>query len=153
MCLGLAAAWIADVPGPVLELGLGNGRTFDHLRALLPDREIVVFDRQVLAHPDCVPAPNRLIIGDLQQTLVSACRRFGSLVALAHADIGSGNAERDAETVRFLRRNLFPLLHPSGVIASDQKIDPDGWEEQPLPNGIDPERYFLYRRRAPRPST
>ncbi|MGH6887075.1 MAG: class I SAM-dependent methyltransferase, partial [Geminicoccales bacterium] len=33
-CLDLAAARIADLPGPVLELGLGNGRTYDHLREL-----------------------------------------------------------------------------------------------------------------------
>ena len=31
--------------GPVLELGLGNGRTFDHLRERLPGRRIVAFDR------------------------------------------------------------------------------------------------------------
>ena len=39
-CLGLAADLVAGVPGPVLELGLGNGRTYDHLRELMPDREI-----------------------------------------------------------------------------------------------------------------
>lgn len=147
-CLGLAAALIADVPGPVLELGLGNGRTFDHLRTLLPGRDIFVFDRQVLAHPDCVPAADRLILGDLQQTLVKTCRRFGSPVALVHADIGSGSSARDAETIEFLKANLPRVLHGRGVIASDQRIVPDGWEAQPLPMGIDPDRYFLYRSRV-----
>ena len=31
-CLNAAAGLIADVPGVVFDLGLGNGRTFDHLR-------------------------------------------------------------------------------------------------------------------------
>ena len=42
-CLEYAAGQIRDLPGPVLELGLGNGRTYDHLRELLPEREIFVF--------------------------------------------------------------------------------------------------------------
>ncbi len=54
-CLGDAARLIDGLPGPVIELGLGNGRTYGHLRTLLPAREIFVFDRQVMAHPDCVP--------------------------------------------------------------------------------------------------
>ena len=37
-CLEVAIARIADLPGPVLEFGLGNGRTYDHLRELLPTR-------------------------------------------------------------------------------------------------------------------
>ena len=147
-CLGLAAKLIADVPGPVLELGLGNGRTFDHLRTLLPGREIFVFDRQVMAHPDCVPAEGRLILGDLQQTLVKTCCDLGLLAALVHADIGSGSAVRDAETIGFLRNTLPGVLHGRGVIVSDQKIDPDGWEAEPLPKAIDPDRYFLYRFRG-----
>ena len=44
-CLNEAVAQIRGVEGFVLELGLGNGRTFDHLREICPDREIYVFDR------------------------------------------------------------------------------------------------------------
>ena len=36
---------IKDVPGDVLEMGLGNGRTYDHLRELIKDRRIFVMDR------------------------------------------------------------------------------------------------------------
>ena len=39
-CLNMAKELVVDVPGPILELGLGNGRTYDHLRELFPDREI-----------------------------------------------------------------------------------------------------------------
>lgn len=31
------------VAGPILEVGLGNGRTYDHLRELFPARDIYVF--------------------------------------------------------------------------------------------------------------
>ena len=48
-CLNRAAELIAGIPGPVLELGLGNGRTYDHLKEILPDREIFVFDRRIAA--------------------------------------------------------------------------------------------------------
>ena len=36
--LNWAAQEIAGVAGDVLELGLGNGRTYDHLRQVLPHR-------------------------------------------------------------------------------------------------------------------
>ena len=53
-CLDRAAALVRGVPGPVLELGLGNGRTYDHLRARLPGRDIFVFER---APPPTPTAP------------------------------------------------------------------------------------------------
>ena len=53
--LNQAAQDIGSMEGVVLELGLGNGRTYDHMRAILPDREIYVFEREVRAHPDCIP--------------------------------------------------------------------------------------------------
>ena len=54
-CIDHAIGLIADNPGPVFEVGLGNGRTYDHLRDLFPGRDIYVFERQVAAHPDCIP--------------------------------------------------------------------------------------------------
>ena len=63
-CLDQAARLIAELDGDVLELGLGNGRTYDHLRELCPDREIYVCERLVAAHPDCVP-PAELLATDL----------------------------------------------------------------------------------------
>ena len=48
-CLNHAASAVRAVPGTVLELGLGNGRTFDHLRHLLPGRALFVSDAEPLA--------------------------------------------------------------------------------------------------------
>ncbi len=55
-CLNWAAEAVAGIAGPVLELGLGNGRTYDHLRELLPEREIYVFERPNIfaGHTPCL---------------------------------------------------------------------------------------------------
>jgi len=71
-CLNAAAELVRDLSGPVLEFGLGNGRTYDHLRSLLPGRPIFVFERQVAAHPDCIPPDECLLLGDLHETLEGA---------------------------------------------------------------------------------
>ena len=67
--LDWAAAAIAGRDGLVLELGLGNGRTYDHLRERLPGRVIHVFERDVSPNPDSMPPADRLVEGDMAQTL------------------------------------------------------------------------------------
>jgi len=71
-CLDEAAHLITELDGDVLELGLGNGRTYDHLRQLFPDRKIYVCERRVAAHPDCVPPAELLLLGDMRDTLQKA---------------------------------------------------------------------------------
>lgn len=75
-CLDYACAAVKDRPGVIFELGLGNGRTYDHLREKLPGREIYVFERKVAAHPDCVPCAANLYEGDIDLTLPAAVERF-----------------------------------------------------------------------------
>jgi len=144
-CLARAVELIAAVPGPVLELGLGNGRTYDHLRGLLPDREIFVFDRQVAAHDDCIPDDRHLILGDLAETLRDARRRIGAPAALAHCDLGSGDAGRDRALAALIGPALAPLMARASVIVGDQDYRVDGWSRLDLPRGVAPGRYFLYR--------
>jgi len=147
-CLNLAAEYIGDLPGPVFELGLGNGRTYDHLREILPDREIFVFDREVAAHPDCIPDPAHLFLGDFQETLRRACARFAGTVALIHADVGSANAARDARLAAVIAGFLPALLRPCGVALSDRDVAFAGAEPVPAPASVAPQVYFLYRREA-----
>src|SRR4051794_585288 len=92
-CLTHAAGLIAEVDGIVLELGLGNGRTFDHLREVLPDGEISVSERQVAAPPDCVPDADHLILGDVRERLALTRPRLAGRVALAHIDLANGDAQ------------------------------------------------------------
>lgn len=148
-CLDAVAAAIADLPGPVLELGLGNGRTYDHLRERLPGREILVFDRVLAAHPDCVPPAELLYLGELEQTLPRARERIGATAALAHADLGSGRPEQDRAVAALLFRLLPPLMRPGALVVSDQELGAPAFDPEPLPQGVPPGRYFLYRcRRA-----
>ena len=136
---------IAAVPGPVVELGLGNGRTYDHLRQILPEREIFAFDRQIDAHPDCIPDLRHLVLGDFAETLPGALERIGARAALVHADTGTGDAQRNARLAQWLAPRLVALTAPGGVIVSDQELGAIAATALPLPAGIKPGRYFLYR--------
>lgn len=148
-CLNRAVALINGIAGPVLELGLGNGRSYDHLRELLAEegknREIFVFERHVAPHPDCVPKTDRLLLGDFKETLPQAQTRLGATAAFAHADFGSGNAEATEATARRLAAMLPPLLGPGAVVASDQDIPFIDIPSLPLPEDIEPGTYFLWR--------
>jgi hypothetical protein len=145
-CLDHVAALVQGVKGPVLEIGLGNGRTYDHLRERLPDRVVFVFERQVAAHPDCMPPPPFLILGDLAETLPGALARIGTPAALAHADIGSGRPEIDRETAAMLALHLPGLMTEGGVVASDQPLAAPRLSPLPLPAVVPVGRYYLYRR-------
>jgi hypothetical protein len=144
-CLALAARLIADVPGPVLELGLGNGRTYDHLRSLLPDREIFVFDRRIAAHPECVPDAAHMILGDVRETLPAALATLGARAALAHCDVGTGVRSDNDSLAAFVGPAVAALMAPGGIVVSDQKLTVSGWTPVPLPPGVEPGRYFVNR--------
>ncbi len=144
-CLDWAAAKLQHLPGHVLELGLGNGRTYDHLRERLAGRSIFVFDRQVAAHPDCIPSDERLFLGDFGDTLPQAIARLGRRsVALIHFDLGSGE---DAAS-RALARRILPLLcelmKPGALLIGDQPMELADLASVPLPEGVFPERYFMF---------
>jgi hypothetical protein len=145
-CLGLAARLVQDLDGHVLELGLGNGRTYDHLRELFPDRLIYVCERQVAAHPDCVPPPELLLLGDMRETLPAARARLAGRVAVAHLDAGTGEAAANRALAAVLAPLIAPLLCPEGVLVSDQSIEHDELTLLPLPDGVPAGRYHLYRR-------
>jgi hypothetical protein len=141
-CLDAAIGMIAGRDGPVLELGLGNGRSYDHLRAALPGRAIFVFDRRAEAHPDCMPDDDHLILGDFHDTLPVAA-------VLAHCDIGSGRPEADAQLAAFVAGALSGLLAPGAVVAADQALDTPALAALDLPAGVDRGRYFMYRAGTP----
>jgi hypothetical protein len=143
--LDWACARIAPIAGPVLEIGLGNGRTYDHLRdKLAGSRAIFAFDRSVAAHPACVPDPTHLILGDLRDSLARAMARIGRPAALAHADIGSGDARATAETAAFLGPALIALLAPGAIVLCDQKLSEMRLVPVAIP-GVAAERYHAYR--------
>lgn len=147
-CLDALSCAIRDLRGPVVELGLGNGRTYDHLRQRLPGREIFVFERQPMAHPDCIPDAEHLIVGDLYVTLADGRAWLPAPAALVHSDIGTGEAAETAALARWLAEAIPPMVAAGGYVASDQPLDNGGLVPWPLPEGVAPGRYHLYRRKA-----
>jgi hypothetical protein len=142
-CLDFAAQRVAERPGVIFELGLGNGRTFDHLREKLPGRQIIVFDRQVAAHPDCIPIESCLVLGDISETLPRAVERYRGEVVLVHSDVGSGDEANNARIAAYLSKTLPPALAPGALVLSDQELSIAGARALPLPAGVKPGRYFL----------
>jgi hypothetical protein len=146
-CLNEAAQLTASLPGNVLEFGLGNGRTYDHLRERLPGRDIYVFERKVAAHPACIPPDDRLFLGDFLDSLPRAIAQLGPNTALANLDIGSGDEAASRQLARAMLPSVLQLMRPGGILISDQPVEDSALAALPLPAGIKPGRYFLQRMR------
>lgn len=145
LCLAWAFKEIADRPGVVFELGLGHGRTYDHMREHLPGRDIYVFDRELDCFEDCIPPDDRLFIGDIDDTLATAATRFAGQVVLAHSDMGSYTQAHNDAMSAMLSRRLPAVLAPAAIMLSDLPLDLPGARALPLPSGAREGRYFIYR--------
>ena len=145
-CLNHAVAATSHLPGPVFELGLGNGRTYHHLRAALDAADIWVFERAIASHPDSTPPEDRVILGDVRETLVQALGRFGATARLVHADLGGHNSEKNDRFAREISPLVEPLLAPGGLMVSSDRMYFGALVEQPLPEGAVPGRCFIYKR-------
>lgn len=139
-----AVQQVADVRGPVLEIGLGKGRTYDHLRRRLRDRDVFVFDGSVHAPAEATPPKRYLILGDFRETLPAAVDALEP-AALIHADIGSADREADSALAADLAPTLARLLAPDGLLIGDRRIPAAALE--PLPAPDTPWPYYRYRRR------
>lgn len=142
--------WAAQDIGPaglVIELGLGNGRTYDHLRTKLPGREIYAFERSPAAHPDCYPPDGYLIVGDIFETLPVFIERFGQgSAALIHTDIGTGDEEANRQLALRLSPLLDSLLQPGGLLIADRAFEMPSCTDITSRTNVPEGRYFVYRR-------
>jgi hypothetical protein len=144
-CLNFLKPAIDALPGPILEVGLGNGRTYDHLRNLFPRRDIYVFERQVAAHPDCIPPQNRLFLGEAREALPRAARQLGATAALIHTDLGTGDHAANMAMGAWLGPVLDALVGSGGYVLANQPLDVPRWQRLPEPPDVPTDRYFLYR--------
>ena len=144
-CLNHLKPVIDGIAGPILEVGLGNGRTYDHLRLLFPGRDIYVFERRVAAHPDCVPPANRLFLGEARETIPQAAHRLGATAAFIHTDLGTGDREANTTMGKWLGPALDTLAAKGGYVLANQPLDVMRWQRLPEPTGVPKDRYFLYR--------
>ena len=67
--IDLAARHLAGRPGWIVEFGLGRGRSYSHLAARFPGREIYCFDRELATTPRWGPPAERVLVGDLATVL------------------------------------------------------------------------------------
>ena len=140
--LNWAAGQIRDLEGDVLDMGLGNGRTYDHLREILPDRRIWVMDRVLQCHPSCVPPEQDFLQGEAEpmlQRLVTEGRR----IALAHYDFGMGIKQDDVAEAARLSPLIAQVMVPGGLLISGQPLV--GFDQITGPTTIAPGRYMFYR--------
>lgn len=140
--LNWAAADIAPRAGDVVELGLGNGRTYDHLREIMPERRIWVIDRQMDAHPSCVPPEEDYLEGDatvMLQRIIDG----GRPVILVHYDLSKGVPEEDADLAASVAPLLEDMVTPGGLVVSGQELP--RLRRIAGPGLADPDRYFFYR--------
>lgn len=140
--LNWAAADVAPRRGDVVELGLGNGRTYDHLREIMPHRRIWVVDRQMRAHPSCVPPADDFLEGEAT-SMLRRIIRAGHPVILAHYDLSKGVPEADAELAASISPLLEELVTPGGLVVSGQMLP--HLTRIKGPGLIEPDRYFFYR--------
>lgn len=145
-CLDYAIAQTADQPGPVFELGLGNGRTYHHMVQHIPGRPVYVFERAVASHPDSTPPDDLVILGDVRETLPASVERFGASASLIHADLGGHNRQKNDTFARLVSPMIEPLLAPGGLMVSSDRMYFETLTEMALPEGAVEGRCFIYRR-------
>ncbi len=144
-CLSAALALIADIPGPILEIGFGKGRTYDFLRHAAPAREIYAFDHDGAPHTDWGPDEGHFFAGDFRQSFDLVLGRTGTPAALAHCDMGSEDKARDAELTRWMSGALPALMAPAGVVVSDRELAIAGAQVLELPREAADFPYFMVR--------
>ncbi|MDF1715904.1 MAG: class I SAM-dependent methyltransferase [Antarcticimicrobium sp.] len=140
--LNWAAEKIAGLEGDVVDLGLGNGRTYDHLREILPERRIWVIDRVLQCHPSCTPPEADFLQGEAEPMLRELAAK-GARIALAHYDFGFGIKQKDVAEAARLSPLIADVMQPGGLIVSGQPLV--GFEQLTGPDTIAPDRYLFYR--------
>lgn len=144
MLLEEAAKLIAGRAGCVFELGLGSGRTFDHLRQLMPDREIFAFDRSISAHPKCIPDGDHMILGEIRETLGFCAPRIPGKPAFIHIDLGSGDPTQDLITRSWLSPHIAEWSEPGTIVLADRPLE-GTFDELPRPPGCPKSGHTLLR--------
>ena len=140
--LNWAAEQTSGLEGDVLDLGLGNGRTYDHLREILPRRRIWVIDRVLQCHASCVPPEADFLQGEAEPMLHKLIGN-DTRIDLAHYDFGFGDKAKDVSEAARLSPLIARAMVPSGIIVSGQPLV--GMKQITGPDSIARDRYLFYR--------
>ena len=144
--LDRAVELIGPAEGIVVELGLGKGRSFDHLRERLPGRRIYVFDRELSCEPELAPPSEFRVFGEITTTLPVFCRQYSGQAVLVHSDIGTGDRARDMPLVELVAEHLDHLLKRGAVVASDRPMENAPWISLPELREMERFPYYMYRK-------
>lgn len=151
-CIDHAIALSAHMTGPVFELGLGNGRTFDHIRSTLGGsagaRALYVFERAVASNPASTPGADQLVLGDVFETLPMMLARLGPVASFVHADLGGHNLKKNDTFARAVSPQVEAVMARDGIMVSSDRMYFDTMTELPLPDGALEGRAFLYQKTA-----
>lgn len=135
-----AADRTKDMAGDALDMGLGNGRTYDHMRENL-SRRIWVIDRVLQCHPSCIPPKADFLEGEAE-AMLDQMAAAGTQIVLAHYDFGFGVKEKDvAEAIR-LSPAIARIMAPGGIIVSGQPLV--GFTAVDGPATVAKDRYQFY---------
>ena len=104
------------------ELGLGNGRTYDHLRTRLPDWRVVVFERNPQPNEKSWPPECDLYVGDIQHTATMFAADHGPCASLVHADLGDGSETYNEELQQWLPGVCHALAAGDGWVISSTPL-------------------------------
>ena len=132
--IDLAARRLAERPGWIVEFGLGRGRSYSHLAARFPDREIYCFDRERSNIPGWGPPAERVVYGDIATVLADPAvqARFRDRVILAHLDLAWGPGS-DARLHRLVLEHTHEWLLPGAWVLSDRAVALDpAWHLSPV---------------------
>lgn len=137
-----AAELTKNLKGDALDMGLGNGRTYDHMREIMPDRRIWVIDRVLQCHHSCVPPTQDFLEGEAEEMLGRLASNNAQIV-LAHYDFGFGVKEKDVAEATRLSPAIARVMAPSGIIVSGQPLV--GFTQVDGPSSVAKDRYCFYK--------
>jgi len=139
--LNWALEQTSTLEGDVLELGLGNGRTYDHIRENT-ERRVWVVDRLLQCHPSCVPPEEDFLQGEATEAL-TRLRTGGHKIVLAHYDLGHGDKAHDVQESLDMSRQIRAVMAPGGLVMSQQPME--GMQQVAGPASIPKDRYYFFK--------
>lgn len=144
--LGLLQVEGFDPSSIAVELGLGSGRSYDHLREALGGRALYAFDFEVATHPGFEPPGEYLVLGDILERFPDFARKRERTACLVHVDIGTRDRVTDAQRYAALIPAIVRITVPRAIVVSDRPLP--GAALDAISPGPAPGKwpYFLYRR-------
>lgn len=105
-----------------VELGLGSGRTYDHLRSALGSTPLYAFDFRVETHPGYEPPEDRTILGDILETFPRFAEKNRGRACFVHLDIGTKDKSADRRRYVGLLGWIESITAPGAILASDREL-------------------------------